>query len=83
MLSEIDLNDWVMTDQPTKALFDVERNSVVSVPGYDNTVIYFYNLDGMYSYCRVLKDVVQDNIGKVVHLAAWTPVKVWVKADGK
>lgn len=73
MLSEIDLRDWIRSEEPVK-LYNVKRDSVVSLS--DDEVFKFDHIDGMYSVCYTLA-------GNLFHLAATTPVYVWSKkTDG-
>lgn len=69
MLSEIDIKDWVRSEEPVK-LYNVKRNSVVSLAG--DEIFKFERLDGMYSVCYTLA-------GNLFHLGATTPVYVWSK----
>ena len=48
-------------------LYDVPRHTTVILE--DGQEIYFYRVDGMYSYCK-------NKEGDVVHLPAWTDVTV-------
>jgi hypothetical protein len=52
-------------------LWKVPRNSMINLNG---TLYKFYHVDGMYSYCKNMD-------GEVVHLAAYTPVKVVGKLE--
>jgi hypothetical protein len=66
MISEVDLQDF--ENIPVKPLYDVPRNSFVL---FDNTLkLLFRKIDGAYSICETMT-------GDVVHLAAWTKVKVF------
>ena len=53
-------------------LYDVPRHSTVILE--DGEEIYFYRVDGAFSYCKTKE-------GDVVHLAAWTEVTVKEKQD--
>lgn len=48
-------------------LYEVPRHSTVILDTGEE--IYFYRIDGMYSYCK-------NKEGDVVHLPAWTEVTV-------
>lgn len=48
-------------------LFEVPRHSTVILDTGEE--IYFYRVDGMYSYCK-------NKEGDVVHLAAWIDVTI-------
>jgi hypothetical protein len=73
MLSEIDLKDWIRSEEPVK-LYNVERDSVVSLAG--DEIFKFDHIDGMFSVCYTLA-------GNLFHIAATTPVYVWSKkTDG-
>jgi hypothetical protein len=74
MISDIDLRDWERTDENVR-LYEVERNSIVSVAGDNDWVVLFDHIDGAYSYCLDLLS------GDVVHLAAYTDVNVWNKKN--
>jgi hypothetical protein len=71
MLSEIDIKDWVKSEQPLK-LFTVPRNSVVSTENNPLSPFFFHKIDGMYSICCELNDPAD-----VFHLAAFTDVFLW------
>ena len=65
MISEIDIQDY---DQlPVRELYKARPRSYVMVPSWDNEVIFFDHIDGMYSYCLSMTN-------EVVHLAAWAEV---------
>jgi hypothetical protein len=70
MISEIDILDWDMQPTPSK-LYNVPRESIISVIGDTAWKLLFGHVDGMYSHCRVLET------GEVVHLPAWTEVNIW------
>lgn len=71
MLSEIDLKDWIKTEQPSK-LFEIPRDSLVSSISNPDKPFWFFHIDGMYSMCKELS-------GETFHIAAWTDVFKWVK----
>ena len=48
-------------------LYDVPRHSTVILE--DGQEIYFYRIDGAYSYCK-------NKEGNVVHLPAWSDVTI-------
>lgn len=48
-------------------LYKVPRNTDIELP--DGTQLRFERLDGAYSVCR-------DDIGEVIHLAAWADVQI-------
>lgn len=77
MLSEVDLKDWVRTNQPIK-LYDVRRESVVSTASAPDKPFWFERIDGMYSLCQEI-----DSTNEVFHIAAWTEVFPWIKKKGK
>lgn len=56
-------------------LYDCPRHSYIKID-YDSTgtVYFFDHLDGMYSYCI-------DNYGKIIHLVAYSNVKVVDKPE--
>lgn len=73
MLSEIDLKDWIRSEEPVR-LYNVKRDSVISLAG--DEIFKFDHIDGMYSVCYTLA-------GNLFHIAATTPVWVWSKkTDG-
>lgn len=72
MLSAIDIEDWIPTEQPVK-LYEVPRDTVFSIPGVTD-LIYLHNLDGMYSYCTMFTG---ENKGETAHIAAFTEVIPW------
>jgi hypothetical protein len=74
MHSEIKIEEWKCSDEVVR-LYEVERNSVVSVVGDNNWVLLFDHIDGAYSYCLDLLS------GDVVHLAAYTDVNLWNKKN--
>lgn len=74
MLSEIDLKDWIPTEQPVK-LYEVPRETVFSIPGVSD-LIKLHTLNGMYSYCTMFTG---KNKGDVAHIAAFTEVIPWKK----
>ncbi len=49
-------------------LYEVPRNTTIKVVDTD-LVVFFYHIDGMYSYCT-------DMNGRVVHLSASTEVEI-------
>lgn len=65
MLSEIDIADFDV--QPVRELYKARPRSYVMVPAWDNQVLFFDHIDGMYSYCLTLGN-------EVVHLQAWAEV---------
>lgn len=69
MLSEIDINDWDRGAATTK-LYDVKRDSIVSLVEEPEIAFVFDHIDGMYSLCVDLQ-------GCVFHPAAWSDVFVW------
>ena len=74
MLSEIDLKDWIPTEQPVK-LYEVPRETIFSVPGVPD-LIKLHTLDGMYSYCTMFTG---EHKGQVAHIATFTEVIPWKK----
>lgn len=48
-------------------LYELPRD--VRIRTEDGTELHFYNVDGMYSFCKT-------DAGEVVHLAAWTEVEL-------
>lgn len=78
MISEVDINDWIVSAQPKK-LYEVERGTVFSIPGVDD-LIYLHNLDGMYSYCTMFTG---QHKGETAHIAAFTEVTPWIKKEKK
>lgn len=77
MISDTDLRDWKETF-PTltprlevKKLYDVPRNSIISLVDNPKQLLNFFHVDGMYSFCKLF------GTNDVVHLAAWTDVYVW------
>ena len=71
MISEFDIKDWVCVGQPEK-LYNVRRNTFVSLADEPGIPFLFQHVDGMYSYCKMLD-------GTVFHPAAWSEVFVWNK----
>ena len=65
MVSEIDLRDYEQL--PITELYKVRPRSYVMVPDYDNLVLFFDHIDGMYSFCL-------DMGNEVTHLASWAKV---------
>lgn len=65
MLSEIDIKDYEQL--PLRELYKARPRSYVMVPSWDNEIIFFDHIDGMYSYCLTLAN-------EVVHLQAWADV---------
>ena len=65
MLNEIDIRDYEQL--PIRELHKAQPRSYVMVPSWDNSVIFFDHIDGMYSFCLNM-------LNEVVHLAAWTEV---------
>lgn len=76
MINEHDIKDWIHSE--VVPLYNVPRDSVITVNGYEDTFLFFHNIDGMYSYNEVISG---EHRGKVAHIAAWTPVKIWTKPD--
>lgn len=74
MLSEIDIRDWIPTEQPKK-LYELPRDTVFQIPGVDD-LIYLHSLDGMYSYCTMFTG---KHVGDTAHIAAFTEVIPWKK----
>jgi hypothetical protein len=70
MLSEIDIQDYEQL--PIRELYKARPRSYVMVPAWDNEVLFFDHIDGMYSYCLTLAN-------EVVHLQAWAEVIPLVK----
>lgn len=70
MLSEIDIQDYEQL--PIRELYKARPRSYVMVPAWDNEVLFFDHIDGMYSYCLSLAN-------EVVHLQAWAEVIPLVK----
>ena len=73
------MNNFNLSDYeqlPVRELYKVRPRSYVVVPDFDGTgidaVLFFNNIDGMYSYCLNMKN-------EVVHLAAWAEVVPLVK----
>ena len=83
MISETDLRDWKETfpdltpDLEVKNLYDVPRNSVVSLVTNPKQLIQFFHVDGMYSFCKLF------GTNEILHLYAASPVYVWNKAPEK
>mgnify|MGYP003532679927 CR=1 FL=1 len=83
MISETDLKDWKETfsdltpDLEVKELYNVPRNSVISLVTNPKQLIQFFHVDGMYSFCKLF------GTNDIVHLKAWTPVYVWNKIPEK
>ena len=71
MLSEVDIRDFERTKE-VKRLYDVERNSVVSLKEEPEVAFNFYHVDGMFSYCTLLD-------GTLWHPAANSEVYLWKK----
>jgi hypothetical protein len=65
MLSEIDIADYQQL--PIRELYKARPRSYVMVPEWDNEVLFFDHIDGMYSYCLNMQN-------EVTHLAAWAEV---------
>lgn len=65
MLNEHDLSDYEQL--PIRELYKARPRSYVMVPAWDNEVIFFDHIDGMYSYCLSMTN-------EVLHLAAWAEV---------
>ena len=65
MISEIDLQDYEQL--PLRELYKCKPRSYVQVPAFDNEIIFFDHIDGMYSYCK-------DFLGNTIHLTAWLEV---------
>ena len=63
MISEIDIQDWEMTEPIP--LYQVKRNTYIDVNGVK---LFFDHLDGMYSYCITMNN-------EVVHIGATTVVR--------
>lgn len=78
MISEVDINDWIVSAQPKK-LYEVQRGTVFSIPGVDD-LIYLHNLDGMYSYCTMFTG---EQKGQVTHIAAFAEVIPWIQKEKK
>lgn len=56
-------------------LYDCKRQSYITIDHDTSETVYFFDhLDGMYSYC-------QRRDGKVIHIAAYTDVKVVKKPE--
>lgn len=72
MISEFDIKDWVSVGQPEK-LYNVSRNTFVSLADEPTVPFLFQHVDGMYSHCKMLD-------GTVFHPAAWSEVFVWVRS---
>lgn len=70
MLSEIDIADYEQL--PIRELYKARPRSYVMVPAWDNEVLFFDHIDGMYSYCLTLAN-------EVVHIQAWAEVVPLVK----
>lgn len=70
MISEIDIADYEQL--PIRELYKARPRSYVMVPDWDNEIIFFDHIDGMYSYCLTLAN-------EVVHIQAWTGVIPLVK----
>lgn len=75
MLSDVDLKDWEHSATPTK-LYNVKRDSLVSLVEKPDVVFNFHHIDGMYSLCHLLD-------GTLWHLAAWSDVYTWNKKTSK
>lgn len=74
MISEIDLKDWIPTEQPVK-LYEVPRETVIQIHTYDG-LIMFHHIDGMYSLCTILTGEYK---GHTTHIQASTKVTPWKK----
>ena len=70
MISEIDIADFDVL--PMRELYKARPRSYVMVPEWDNEVLFFDHIDGMYSYCLTMAN-------EVVHLQAWAEVAPLVK----
>ena len=71
MLSEIDLKDYGITEEPKK-LYEVKRCSICSFTDDPSIPFLFNKVDGMYSYCQMMD-------GSVFHPFAGSEVFVWKK----
>ena len=71
MISEIDIKDWQRSFTKTE-LYNVTRNSIVSLVDEPEVAFWFGHIDGMYSYCKTLD-------GDLWHPVAWSDVFVWRK----
>ena len=69
MISEIDIRDWDRGVAPT-TLYNVKRNSIVSLVDEPDIAFNFLHTDGMYSLCQLLD-------GTIWHPASWSYVFVW------
>jgi len=58
MISEVDINDW--DKQDPIPLYSVPNKSYVQV---GDVTLFFYHIDGMYSYCMTAAN-------EVIHLSA-------------
>lgn len=74
MISDVDIKDWISTEQPAK-LYEVPRETIFSIPGIPD-LVKLHKLDGMYSYCTMFTG---NHKGEVVHIAAFTEVIPWKK----
>lgn len=70
MISEIDIQDYEQL--PIRELYKARPRSYVMVPAWDNEVLFFDHIDGMYSYCLSMAN-------EVVHIQAWAEVIPLVK----
>lgn len=76
MISIVDIEDWIPTEQPVK-LYEVPRETVVQIPGVPD-LIMFHKLDGMYSLCSMFTG---ENKGQTAHIAAFVEVLPWQKVN--
>lgn len=74
MISDIDIKDWIPTEQPVK-LYEVPRETVIQIPGVPD-LLMFHRLDGMYSLCSMFTG---ENKGQTAHIAAFVEVLPWQK----
>lgn len=70
MISEIDIQDYEQLS--IRELYKARPRSYVMVPAWDNEVLFFDHIDGMYSYCLSMAN-------EVVHIQAWAEVIPLVK----
>lgn len=72
MISAIDIQDYEQL--PVRELYKVRPRSYIKLPwmeGVDD-VLFFDNIDGMYSYCLNMAN-------EVIHIQAWAEVVPLVK----
>jgi hypothetical protein len=77
MISDTDLRDWKETfprltpELEPRKLYDVPKNSIISLVENPKQLLNFFHVDGAYSFCKLF------GTNDVVHLAAWADVYVW------